>query len=333
MKELLVDFLNSEFLIIMIYVYLFCLVFYVVWSILNYFKYYSRVQKRIKSLYSQMSEQEKLRAEEERHQRDIYGEGKKTDFLASIDERLAYSGLKDKLRWLTTEVYILSVLLISVVCGTVVVVTRGLILGLLTTILIILGFELFISLLISIRNKRTEAIMLQFMNIVDNFSKTSDDLISILEKSSRYIEDPLGSQIYDAVIAARHSGDTMTALQELQDNVKNKHFKVLIRNLEISSRYETNYSEIIEDCREVFHSYIKSEKEKQNIRLNGVMEIGIMLLCGYLCAVLMGDMTSYPNIFYALLSGGPLGQAILVLIVISVILALYIAVFKVLRSK
>lgn len=332
-KELLVDFLNSEILVYMMYFYLLCLVFYTIWSLMNYFKYHSRMKKTLLSLYTQMSDQEKSRAEEERRQREIHGERHKRDFLAVLDERLAYSGIKDKFRWMTTEMYLIIVILITCIMSTVLVVLRGPVYGLLTVIIVILSFELIINTMIVSRNKKTESIMLQFMNIVDNFSKTSDDLITILEKSSRYIDEPLSSQIYDAVIEARNSGDTLLVLQELQDKVKNKHFKILIRNLEISSRYETNYSDIVEDCRDIFHDYIKSEKEKRNIRINGLMEIITMFVGGFFCLYLMGDITDSGNLIDTLLANGTLGMGILIYLLVSIILALYVAIFKVLRTR
>ena len=332
-KELLIEVLDSEFLVYSMYVYLFALLFYIVYSAMNYFKYYSRMQKTIQSVYNRMSEQEKLRAQTERRQRDIHGAGGKHDWLAKIDEELAYSGIKEKLKWITTEVYIIIVILTVAIVATIVSVLVGYAYGLLSAALTFMLFKLVISLMANARDKRTESIMLQFMNIVDNFSRTSDDLISILEKASKYIDEPLSSQIYDAVVEARNTGDTLQALQDLQDKVKNKHFKVLIRNLEISSRFETNYSDIIEDCRDIFHDYIKSEKEKRSLRVNGILEIGTMLLCGLFCIYIIGDITEQGNIVVVLMNGGAIGQGILIFICCAVILACYIAIFQVLRGK
>lgn len=332
-KELLREFLDSEFLVYAIYVYLFGLIFYAVYSTMNYFKYYSRMQKTIQSMYNRMNEQEKARAEVERQQRDIHGAGGKHDLLASIDEELAYSGIKEKLRWMTTEIFIIIVLLATAIITTVFAVSKGIFAALLAGTLTVIAFKLVISLMANSRDKKTEAIMIQFMNIVDNFSKSSDDLISILEKSSRYIEEPLSSQIYDAVTEARNTGDSLAALQELQDKVKNKHFKVLVRNLEISSRLETNYSDIIEDCRQIFHDYLKHEKEKRSIRVNGLLEIATMLLCGFFCIYIIGDITEQGNIIAALLAGGLIGKGILIFLGVSVALSCYIAVFKILRNN
>lgn len=332
-KQLLVEFLNSDIILYAMYVFLFGLIFYIVYSMLNYFKYHSRMKKTIQNLYAQMSAQEKLRAENERRERDIHGAGARRDFLGKIDERLAYSGIKDHLKWITTEIYIIIVLLIVSTVIMISTIKAGFIIGILLGIAVYAVFELIISLLIYYRNKQTETIMLQFMNIVDNFSKTSDDLISIFEKAARYIDEPLSSQILDAVTIAKNSGDKFSALQELQDRVKNRHFKVLVRNLEISSRYETNYSDIIEDCRGIFHNYIRNEKEKRVIKHQGLLDIGTMGTAGAMCVYLLGDISESSNLILTLMNGGIFEHFIIGYLVVTVVFTLYVIIFKIFKHS
>ena len=333
MKEIFLEFISSGWFIYSMYLYLFLLIMYIIYSTMNYFKYHSRMQKTLQAIYVQMSEQERARADAERQQRDIHGEGIKTDWLARLDEELAYSGIKDKFRWMTTEIYIIIVIVTTTITTTVATVYKGLWQGILAFIITIIAFRVIITLMANARDKRTETQLLQFMNIIDNFSRTSDDLIDIFEKASRYIEDPLGSQIYDAVQSARNTGDSLLALQELQDSVKSKHFKILVRNLETSSRFENNYSDIIEDCRDIFHDYIKSQKEKRYLRVNGVLEIGIMVVTGLLSVSMIGQMTEEGDVIEALLSNGLPGIILFWVLIGAIIVSMYIAVFKILRDR
>jgi Flp pilus assembly protein TadB len=280
----------------------------------------------------QMSETERLRAEQERQQRDIHGAGTKQDWLSKLDERLCYSGIKDKFTWLTTEMYVIVVAIVTAVITTVVTVFASLLQGVIAAAVTILMFKLVIVLMSNSRDKRTEAQLLQFMNIIDNFSKTSNDLIDILDKASRYIDEPLSSQIYNAVQEARNSGDSLTALRSLQSNVKNKHFKILIQNLETSSRLENNYSDIIEDCREIFHTYIRAQKEKRSVRMNGMFEILMMIGVGLICVSMIGDMADEGNIIDMLLNNGTIGVALFIILAAALVFSLYMAIFKVLKT-
>ena len=333
MKEIIIEFIGSQWFVYSMYIYLLFILVYIVYSTMNYFKYHSRMQKTLQALYVQMSDQEKARAEAERQQRDIHGEGVKTDWLGRLDEELAYSGIKEKFSWLTTELYVIIVMLTATLVMTVVVVVAGLWQGLMAACLVISAFKLVITLISNARDRKTETQLLQFMNIIDNFSKTSDDLVEILEKASRYIDDPLGGQIYDAVQEARNTGDSMMALQDLQNSVKNKHFKILIRNLETSSRFENNYSDIIEDCRNIFHDYIRAQKEKRSLRMNGVMEILIMVAVGILSVVMVGQMTEEGNVIKILLNNGTAGIVLFWILIGGIVASLYIAIFQVLRDR
>lgn len=333
MKEIVIEFIGSQWFVYSMYIYLLFILVYIVYSTMNYFKYHSRMQKTLQALYVQMSDQEKARAEAERQQRDIHGEGVKTDWLGRLDEELAYSGIKEKFSWLTTELYVIIVMLTATLVMTVIVVIAGLWQGLMAACLVVSAFKLVITLISNARDRKIETQLLQFMNIIDNFSKTSDDLVEILEKASRYIDDPLGGQIYDAVQEARNTGDSMMALQDLQNSVKNKHFKILIRNLETSSRFENNYSDIIEDCRNIFHDYIRAQKEKRSLRMNGVMEILIMVAVGILSVVMVGQMTEEGNVIKILLNNGTAGIVLFWVLIGGIVASLYIAIFQVLRDR
>ena len=330
---LLKEFLNSEWLFYSMYIYLFLLVFYCVYSAMNYFKYHSRMQKTLLSIYTQMTDKEKTRAQEEKQQRAVHGQGLKKDFLSSIDEELAYSGIKQSIPWLTTELYILITVGIAVIIGIVVTVIGTWYLGIASIVMIMLFFNVVISMMANKREQETEKVMIQFMNIVDNFSKTSDDLITILDRTAKYVDEPLGSIIYESVVEARNTGDAMLALQDLQDKVKNPHFKVLMRNLEIASRFETNYSDIIDDCREIYHDYLRSEKEKRAMRSSGLLEILVMIATGGFCIYIIGDVTDSGNLITTLMNGGAIGIAILSALIGSVVIALYIGIFQIMKKN
>lgn len=316
-----------------LYGILFIALFIAVYNLSIYFKQHAQVKKTMMKLYDRLSKQEQDRIREERNIRDMHGIGMKKDWLTKLDEELAYSGIKDTFKWLTTEIYVAIIVILVVIVTVIGSISSNILIGILLGLAVIVLSKMIISVMANNRDKKTEAIMLQFMNIVDNFSKLSDDLIYILERSSKYIDEPLSSQIYDAVIEAKNTGDTLTALEQLQDNVRNKHFKVMIRNLEVSSRLESNYSDIIEDCRNVFHAYIKAEKEKRDIRNSGVVEIAVMVIIGTACVVMMGGVTDQGNAIMALLTGGPIGLLILVFLIITLVASAYIAVFKVLRGQ
>lgn len=333
MGELVAEFLKSGWFLYSMYVYLYLLVVYIVYSILNYFKYYSTMQDRIRQAYLNTSIAERKRADEERRKRDIHGEGNDKDILSRIDEILNYSGIKEKIPWLTTELFIVLALLLIAIVSTIVLLTFGLIQGLLSAVIIAAAIRLSIVLLSIYRSKLIDEQLLQFMNIIDNFSKTSNDIIDIFEKASLYIQNPLRNQIYQAVQKARNSGSKEIALKDLQDNVKNKHFKMLVRNLDISSNFESNYSDIVEDCRGVFHGYIRSQKELKQIQIGGIIQIGFLVVLSLVAIQMIVQIANSDDVVKVLADSGAVGIGLILYLVTAIILSIYIAVFKIIKAE
>lgn len=333
MGELVAEFLKSSWFLYSMYIYLYLLVIYIVYSILNYFKYYSTMQDRVRQVYLNTSIAERKRADEERRKRDIHGEGNDKDILSRIDEILNYSGIKDKIPWLTTELFIVLALLLIAIVSTIVLLTFGLIQGLLSAVVIFAVIRLSIVLLSIYRSRLIDEQLLQFMNIIDNLSKTSNDIIDIFEKASLYIQDPLRNQVYQAVQKARNAGSKEIALKDLQDNVKNKHFKMLVRNLDISSNFENNYSDIVEDCRGVFHSYIKSHKELKQIQISGAIQIGFMIIMSLVSAQMVTQISNSDSLIKVLEDSGAVGIGLALYLVTATILSIYIAIFKIIKAE
>lgn len=333
MGELVTEFLKSSWFLYSMYIYLYLLVIYIVYSILNYFKYYSTMQDRIRKVYLNTSIAERKRADEERRKRDIHGEGNDKDILSRIDEILNYSGIKDKIPWLTTELFIVIALVFIAIVSTIVLLTFGLMQGLLSAVVIFAAIRLSIVLLSVYRSKLIDEQLLQFMNIIDNFSKTSNDIIDIFEKASLYIQDPLRNQIYQAVQKARNAGSKEIALKDLQDNVKNKHFKMLVRNLDTSSNFENNYSDIVEDCRGVFHSYIKSQKELKQIQISGVIQIGFLVVLALVAIQMIVQIANSDDVIKVLVDSGTTGIGLILYLITAIILSIYIAIFKIIKAE
>ncbi|MEG1640539.1 MAG: hypothetical protein RR284_06405, partial [Ruthenibacterium sp.] len=98
-------------------------------------------------------------------------------------------------------------------------------------------------------------------------------------------------------------------------------------------RYECNYAVVVNDCRDVFHNYIKSEKEKAAIRQGGMVETLTMLGVGGLCLAMVQDISGTgEGLLQLLLTGGIAGNLILGYLCVVVLLALYLGIYKNLKK-
>lgn len=333
----MVDFIPYEYRQIVFWIFRIAILLalcHALYAVLDYFLKYRILQRAALDAFNKMSLNDKQRQVAAKKARELEGNGEIKGFINKIDHDLLYSGLKIKYKWLNTEIYLAAqtifYLILHIAIG---IITGNMLLGLAATTVGLAIQKAVIQLLAHIQYSRTEANLLQFMNILENFAMASDDLIHILERQSVYLDEPIKSAIVHQVIEARNTGDSMRALHNLQDGVQHPFFKQFIRNLEVCQRYDTNYKDIIQDSRHVLEVELKNEKERQAIYQNGRAEIIAMLLCGVACIGMMGSVTGQGNTIMQLLNGGVVGAVILGFCVATVIVQMYFAFIANMRHR
>lgn len=266
--------------------------------------------------------------------RELNGDGEVKGFINKVDHELMYSGLKIKYKWLSTELYLAITSIIYLQLFLIVSIIQGsMVAGLAFVAIVAILQKTALQLMQHIQYSRTEANLLQFMNIIENFALASDDLIHILDRQSYYLNEPLKSNIVHSVIEARNTGDSVTALRNLQDGVQHQFFKQFIRNLEICQRYDTNYKDIIQDSRHVLELELKNQKERQAIYNTGRSEILAMLACGCACIFMLGGVTGGGSTIQQLLNGGMFGTIIIGFCVVTIVAQLYFAFIANIRHR
>ena len=92
---------------------------------------------------------------------------------------------------------------------------------------------------------------------------------------------------------SRH-GKIKLAFQNLADKIENVKFQQLIKNLEIASRHEANYKEVVSESRIILKGYFKNKEKRKELIRNGRIELVMMLLISTLVLKMVTDIT--PNL-------------------------------------
>lgn len=249
------------------------------------------VQSGLHKMYSGLRDLARNREAEEDAYRELYGKHLRENWVTRFDSLLHYSGLFRKYKFLSTEiVIILMVLILGVVFFGSFVIFDGLngwyyiLVAELVTYLIIMSW------LNNMRMKEYRKCgkqMLSFVNIVSNYASTTDDLINILERAAYGLDEPLRTVINEAYIKARSTGNTSEALKQLEYSLEYPFFKTVIRNLELASRNEANYSVIVNECREMLQNNLENEKELEIIYRNGRIKLVGTVAAGMGCIFIL----------------------------------------------
>lgn len=227
-------------------------------------------------------------------QKLVEGNIEETNILRSLDIMINRSGIREKYSFFTTEVFI--TLTIMIVISTY---------FLSKFINNYWGFNLLISMfaglacyfsiyyLSGISYEKIDSQITNFINYLENFATTNVDIVTIIEKTAFYMEDPLKSYLEKFVTESRQ-GKIKLAFQNLADKIENVKFQQLIKNLEIASRHEANYKEVVSESRIILKGYFKNKEKRKELIRNGRIELAMMLLISTLVLKMVTDIT--PNL-------------------------------------
>ncbi|MFI3238274.1 MAG: hypothetical protein R3Y47_09665 [Lachnospiraceae bacterium] len=249
-------------------------------SLLHYVEKSRVIESSAKSLYATMQWSEY-------HRQRI----KKESFFMRIEKRLLHSGLTKRVPFLSVEVYIVSLICLASACFIVcIMISKSLLfatIAFLTTILVIEG----ILQAIRIRNyKRIDKSLLEFVNLLGNYSISSGEIIHALYAVSKYMKEPLKSALEESYYEANTSGDIEEAIDHLMDKIPHPKFIEFMRNLKICTKYSADYSILIQSTRRSLQDYSKSCKERYSMMQEGLINMGILIIMLFVMMISVDQM-------------------------------------------
>ena len=260
-------------------------------NLYDYLREQRLVERTMLEFYRLSEEQEESRRMEETKRWFEEGAGKRKSILYRFDLMILQSNIRYYLPFLNTELYLILMLASSAAAAALAKSLSGIWLPAVPAFAFTMFlFYLFIYSLYISNYKKTQNNITQFANLLENFSETSDDLIFIFEKVCPYLDVPMRPALQECVSKARNTGNVEEALRNLELQIEHPQFRNLIRNLEICSRHEANYAEIIRDNRRSLQEYLQNQKERKALYDNGRIEISIILL---LCFVVAGMLNGF----------------------------------------
>ena len=221
---------------------------------------------------------QKLRDSLEELDRQKLLEQRKKSFLQKMldrqDEKLVQAGVKKYLPKARVEIYfllnVLEFTLIFLMAG------EGILIPLLFAGLAVYLNQLILDIL-RYRNKRiTEKHLLELLNLISDYSLSESEITMILYKCGQMMPGPLKEVLTKCHLSARSTGNTAQALYELRRSIDHFLFQEIILLLELCSRSDNDYQNVIVGCREMVSRYLKEEKEKAGVVRSLVGEAALM---------------------------------------------------------
>lgn len=270
-------------------------------------------------IQTKQKSENRMKREEELNYR--VGSHENKNLFYKMDILLIQSRIKSKIVNLNTEIYFIYLMISSVFIFFVVYyftfknVYICLILNVLWVFLNISILKFFAYL----NEKNIDEQMIQFANLVKNYNKTQDDLAGILNSIHIYLDEPLKTYIEEFYAEINIPNIGHDPYERLCIKVGNRRFTELIQDLVLSSRYRTNYDQILESYIHTLKSYYTEKKKKKQMNRNGKIVILLTAIVGICGCLLINDKfcngTLFTNMFSSIQGIAILGFLVFVGIV------------------
>ena len=317
--------LESQYLVYGLYALLFILVFLSFLALFSYLRKNSVISNSLKNFYEKAENSVKERWRVEKSQEIERGYSDKENLLIKLDKTIKYSNIRKYIPFLNSNIVIFVLVLLSATALILGAVFGNLVIGIGAAIAVSLTLIIIVLAMANVNYKKTEENILTFVNLVENYSKTNNDLIAILGKAYPYLDEPLKGYVQEAYLLGKRTGDPDLALTTLQNNVQNKRFREIVRNLQICSHYEANYEEVVNDLRQQLIEYLAGKRSKEAMARNARIELSILIATSGVVMYLMGSFMS--NNIFAMLNETFVGKLILLYIIIVLAIALFNMIF------
>lgn len=248
------------------------------------------LRQGIGNLYGKICMLSGSREEVKRQLEALYGSMDNRGWIAHVSENLEYSGLEARFKWLTPELYIvlLTPLLAATFIGGWLAMSKWY-WGLAAAASVYLLIEYIFGKMRNYRYRMEEAQLSSLINLVESYAAESDDIIYILHRAGQMISGPVHDEILSCILSVQNGVQTTKALRTLERRIEHPFFKTFIRNLEISSRNNAGYREIVAECRKMLMEQLESSKKMSDIYRSARVRLVTVLAGSAACMDIMAE--------------------------------------------
>lgn len=279
--------------------------------------------KASNELTKALNKNEQRRSKEQIENVLVEGENENKNIFYKLDVLIIQTGLKKTIPFLNSESFLIFTILFGLISS---IIAQKMFNTYLISIIVFIVFcalsYMIIYIIAGRRFIQTEQCIMQFANLLDNYSKTSDDIVDILGKISYYLDEPLKTAIIECHTEAINTGDISSSFRNLSTKIEHPKFKEIVRNLEVCRKHEANYGMIVKDIRYNLKEYLKSKEERKAEEQTARISMGIMAVFGVIILYIINGFVTEGTVITVLMSS-LIGQCIILYFIILFLIVLY----------
>lgn len=235
-----------------------------------------RIRNTYLNIKSRLAQIDRKTGLEQRKQ--LYEYERKKSFWISLEKELVYSGLKKRFPHLSGSVFMvfnaIAVIASFVVGWGIKKPLVGIVIG--------AGWCTFVFVVIRIGRavnlKRVSEDLPKFLDFLGSYSLSAGEITGILSQISVYLNTPVREAVEECVAESRISGNAGVALLALADRIEHPQFKLLIRNIEMTSRYSADFSTLVADSKRSLRDYLAQSRERKGMLREAAINMVLLLI-------------------------------------------------------
>lgn len=269
------------------------------------------IERATKNLVKKTFDAEQNRKKREEQLQLEEGNREKVNLIYRFDLVIEKSGIKRRFKFMNTELFIITIVGGALIVGTLSnLIFHNMFYEILIISIYLFSVYIMMFLLITHNDKVVEENLLQFSDLLESYSATSDDIIDIFEKTSEYLDEPLYSAIKKCVMEARTDGNIQAAFQRLKIRIGNRKLNELLSNIEECSNNNADYGGVIRRIHGSIETYITEKEERKKLASGAKKNILLMVLVFLYSIKVLQDFIGMSIFEY--LQQTPIGKIILI---------------------
>ncbi len=169
----------------------------------------------------------------------------------------------------------------------------------------VISFTLLYLFLYALRMKQKAAVSLElmnFLNLLGNYSTANSEIFSIFEQIAPQVSDPLRTCLYEAIYEVQDiNRDKVVAIKNLSNKIEDKKFKEIMKNIEIALGNAGSYGDIVATNRHSLIEYLHGKKLRSGIAKENLISFGAVLVAFIGVLTMLGQILEI-NILATMLS-------------------------------
>lgn len=244
----------------------------------------SLIRKLMYRTFESMDAAARQRVQENRKLLTMFEDRK--GFWYGIEQRLMYTGLSGKFRWMPAEVWVILNLALCAAGYFSVLFISGSFTGALLALAGVQVLRYLAETTLMSRNYRAvNDNLMKFLDFLGNYSITAGEVTGILNQISKYLDEPLRSVLDECYYEAQISGDSSLALLAMAEKIEHPRFKELVRNMEVSVRYSADFTALVHNSRRAVREHMRTRQERKAL-VNEAL-VNMLILAGMSVVILL----------------------------------------------